>query len=139
MRARYEDEPSSLRPMQMIAPFLAKHGYNTLRRFGYSYLLRGFSIASIELGLGASLFVSGVAFGLWHWMASIYSGIPASAGTVVLAALPIIVGVQMLLSWLNFDVTAEPRLPVHTLLGERNNSIQVIPPNSSISTPRSTS
>jgi len=78
-------------------------------------------------------FVSGAAFGLWHWAVSICSGIPASAGTVVLAALPIIVGVQMLLSWLNLDVAAEPRLPVHTLLGEQHASIQGILPTPSLS------
>jgi len=121
MRARYEDEPSSLHPLRVIGPFFGGHVYNTIRRLGYSYLLRGFSIASIELGLGAALFASGAAFGLGRWLMSIYSGIPATAGTVVLAALPIIVGVQMLLSWLNFDVTAEPRVPVHTLLGCQKN------------------
>jgi len=66
MRARYEDQPSSLRPLRMIGPFLGGHMYNTIRRLGYSYLLRGFSIASIELGLGGALFVSGAAFGVWH-------------------------------------------------------------------------
>jgi len=105
--------------MRMIAPFLSGHMYNTVRRLGYSYLLRGFSVASIELGVGAGLVLTGMIFGLWHWASSIHSGIPATSGTVILAALPIIVGMQMLLSWLNFDVSAEPTLPVHILLGNR--------------------
>jgi len=121
MRARYEDEPSSLSPMRVVGPFLLGHAHNTLRRIGYSYLLRGFSVASIELALGAILFSSGCAFGLWQWISSIHTGNPATAGTVVLAALPIIVGVQLLLSWLNFDVAAEPKIPAHTLLGEKQN------------------
>ncbi|HVK51733.1 MAG TPA: glycosyltransferase family 2 protein [Pseudoxanthomonas sp.] len=122
MQARYEGEPSSLRPMRMIGPFLRGHLRNTVRRVGYSYLLRGFSVASVELGVGALLLLTGSAFGIWQWIASNHSGIPATAGTVMLAALPIIIGVQMLLSWLNFDVAAEPRLPVHGLIGDRQSS-----------------
>lgn len=119
MQARYEGEPSSLRPLRMVGPFLRGHLHNTIRRIGYSYLLRGFSVASVELGLGALLLLAGGAFGVWQWIASSESGVPATAGTVMLAALPIIVGVQMLLSWLNFDVAAEPRQPMHALLGDR--------------------
>ena len=122
MQARYEGEPSSLRPMRMIGPFLRGHLHNTVRRIGYSYLLRGFSVASVELGLGMLLLLSGTCFGLWRWINSSGSGVPATAGTVMLAALPIIIGVQMLLSWLNFDVAAEPRSPVHALLGDRQSS-----------------
>ncbi|MCL7715266.1 glycosyltransferase family 2 protein [Stenotrophomonas mori] len=122
MQARYGDEPSSLRPLRVIGPFLRGHLRNTVRRIGYSYLLRGFSVASVELGLGLVLLLGGTAFGLRHWIGSSDSGVPATAGTVMLAALPIIIGVQMLLSWLNFDVAAEPRTPVHTLLGNRQSS-----------------
>lgn len=122
MQARYEGEPSSLSPMRVIGPFLHGHLRNTVRRIGYSYLLRGFSVASVELGLGIALLLGGTTFGLWRWIGSTDSGVPATAGTVMLAALPIIVGVQMLLSWLNFDVAAEPRSPVHALLGDRQSS-----------------
>ena len=119
MRARYEDEPSSLSPARVIGPFLFGHLRNALRRIGYSYFLRGFSVASIELLLGPSLLVLGTGFGLWQWMASSESNVPATPGTVMLAALPIILGMQMLLSWLSFDIAAEPRHPVHPLLRER--------------------
>ncbi|WP_411833723.1 glycosyltransferase family 2 protein [Pseudoxanthomonas mexicana] len=119
MRARYEDEPSSLSPLKVLIPFLLGNLRNTLRRIGYSYFLRGFSVASVELLLGSLLLTAGAGFGLWQWHDSAESGVPATAGTVMLAALPIILGMQMLLSWLNFDVTAEPRQVLHTLLGDR--------------------
>jgi len=35
----------------------------------------------------------------------------------MIAGLPIIMGMQMLLSWLNFDEASEPLQPVHRLLG----------------------
>lgn len=117
MRARYEDESSSLQPMRMIGPFLLGHLRNTLRRIVYSYGIRGFSVASVELVLGSALLAGGTLFGLWRWMLSLDSGVPATAGTVMAAALPVIIGLQMLLSWLNFDMASEPRQPVHRLLG----------------------
>lgn len=118
MQARYEDETSSLSPARVLAPFLAGHLRNTVRRIGYSYLVRGFSLASVELLLGTLLLLGGAMFGAWRWWASAETGIPATAGTVMAAALPVIIGVQMLLSWLNFDVASEPRQPVHRLLAD---------------------
>lgn len=118
MQARYEDETSSLSPARVLAPFLAGHLRNTVRRLGYSYLVRGFSLASVELLLGTLLLLGGTAFGVFHWWSSAHTGIPATAGTVMAAALPVIIGFQMLLSWLNFDVTSEPRQPVHRLLAD---------------------
>ncbi len=119
MVARYEGEPSSLRPMRVIGPFLLGHLRNTARRVLYDYFVRGFSVASVELVLGAVLWLWGAGYGTWQWLESIRSGTPATAGTVMLAALPIILGSQMLLSWLNFDVNAEPRMPVHPRLKAR--------------------
>ncbi len=120
MVARYEGEPSSLRPMRVIGPFLLGHLRNTARRVLYDYFVRGFSVASVELVLGAVLWLWGAGYGTWQWLESIRSGTPATAGTVMLAALPIILGSQMLLSWLNFDVNAEPRMPVHPRLKARS-------------------
>lgn len=119
MRARYENEPSSLQPMKVFWPFLWGHLRNALRRICYTYFLRGFSVASIELLLGAILLLAGGGFGLWQWQVSSDSGTPATSGTVMVAALPIILGMQMLLSWLNFDVASEPRHPVHPMLRDR--------------------
>ena len=122
MRATYADEPSSLRPMRMVGPFMRGNIRNCCRRLLYSYFLRGFSAASMELILGLPLFLFGLLFGLWHWIDSIVAQQPATAGTVMLAALPLILGTQLLLSWLNFDVAAEPRQPVHALLTRRGNA-----------------
>ena len=120
MVARYEGVPSCLRPMLVIGPFLLGHLRNTARRVLYDFFVRGFSVASVELVLGAVLWLWGAGYGTWQWLESIRSGTPATAGTVMLAALPIILGSQMLLSWLNFDVNAEPRMPVHPRLKARS-------------------
>lgn len=116
MVSAYGDEPTSLRPLRMIAPFLRGNLRNSIRRIFYNYFLRGFSVASLELVIGTVLLVFGLFFGGWHWWLSRAYAIPATAGTVMLAALPLILGAQLLLSWLGFDVAAEPRQPVHPFL-----------------------
>jgi glycosyltransferase involved in cell wall biosynthesis len=118
MASTYADEPSSLRPLKMIGPFLRGNVRNSFRRIFYSYFLRAFSIASLELLFGLVLWAFGVVFGGLHWWWSMAEGVPASAGTVMLSALPLILGTQFLLSWLAFDVAAEPRYPVHGMLCE---------------------
>lgn len=113
MRAVYAEENSNLNIGKILLPFLTGHARNFGKRLFYNYFLRDFNIASIELVLGLSLFVFGLVFGLVQWESSISSGAPASAGTVMLSALPIIVGVQLLLSFLQYDIQAVTKFPVH--------------------------
>lgn len=119
MHAAYADESSSLRPMHMIGPFLRGNLRNFSRRLLYSYFLRGFSVATVELMMGLPLLAFGVCFGAIHWWRSAVDLVPSTAGTVMLAALPTIIGVQLLLSWLNFDVASEPAYAVHPMLDEQ--------------------
>ncbi|RDS80989.1 glycosyltransferase family 2 protein [Dyella psychrodurans] len=116
MPAAYAGEPSSLHPLSAIGPFLRGNFRNLARRIVYSYFVRGFSAASVELLIGCPLVLFGLMFGAWHWWASIVDNTPATAGTVMLAALPLVVGIQFIVSWLNFDVAAEPSRPVHPFL-----------------------
>jgi dolichol-phosphate mannosyltransferase len=128
MRAVYGDEASGLNPARMILPFLFGNLYNAGRRVIYSYFVRGFSLASLELLAGGPLLTFGVAFGGWQWWASRNTGVAATAGTVMLAALPVILGTQLLLSWLNFDVAAEPRLAIHPRLSSRRRDLETTTP-----------
>ena len=70
--------------------------------------------SKLELVFGSLLLLFGTGFGLWQWNASIVSGVPATAGTVILAALPVILGFQLLLAFLNFDIGNVPRRPIHS-------------------------
>lgn len=112
MPARYQGEESSLSIRRILPIFLAGHGRNFLKRILYSYFLRDFNIASIFGLVGTGLVVFGIGFGLDHWWRSSQTGIPASAGTVMLSALPVLIGLEMLLSALNFDVASTPRTPI---------------------------
>ena len=111
--AVYGRENSSLRIATVALPMLGGHLRNFAKRLIYAYFLRDFSVASIEWLLGPLLLLFGVFFGVTEWWRSTATGEVASAGTVMLAALPILIGFQMLLSAINFDVQSVPRQAVH--------------------------
>ena len=117
MAARYGDETSNLHVIREVLPFLRGNLRNFLKRIVYAYFLRGFSVASLELVLSLPLLGFGVAYGVAQWMESAALGESASAGTVMLAALPVLIGSQLLLGFLNYDMQNEPRIPLVRLLG----------------------
>ena len=86
------------------------------KRIFYNYFLRNFNPASLYFIFGFSAFIFGVIFGGLKWKESIEDGLLASGGTVMLSALPVILGFQMLLSALQYDISNEPRVPVHPQL-----------------------
>ena len=116
MTARYGNEKSTLDIRKAVRNFAARHFVNTAKRVFYSYFLRDFNVASVELVLGIFLFLFGVIFGASEWRESVVTGVPATAGTVVLAALPIILGTQMLIAFLDFDIRNVPKAPIHPKL-----------------------
>lgn len=112
MTSCYGDEVSNLKIFKVIIPFLRGHGCNFIKRIVYNYYLRNFSIASLELLLGMAFLMFGIIFGSIAWWNSAVSGQTATAGTVMLAALPVILGVQLLLSFINYDIASNPRIPL---------------------------
>jgi dolichol-phosphate mannosyltransferase len=116
MRALYGDEQSSLQIHRQVLPFFFGHIKNFFKRTFYTYFLRDFNIATLQLlaGLGFGLF--GLIFGLSAWSQSIETGIEASAGTVMLAGMPSIIAVQFLLSFLNYDIQNIPSHPLSKAL-----------------------
>jgi glycosyltransferase involved in cell wall biosynthesis len=120
MTARYSNEKSGLRPAREAVPFLVRHLVNFGKRVFYNYFLRNFNIASIELVLGALLLPFGVAVGVYHWVQGALVGTIATSGTVMLAALPVIVGVQLLIGFLSYDMQNVPRTPLQRRLWGRS-------------------
>lgn len=123
MRAIYADETSSLHPTRMISHFGRRHLVNTCKRISYSYFLRDFSVASLELVFGTLLFAFGMMFGAYHWLNALGTGATTPVGTVMLAVLPLLVGLQFLLAFVGYDVANSPAEPVAPLLsGVRRNA-----------------
>jgi glycosyltransferase involved in cell wall biosynthesis len=113
MDAVYGDEVSNLKISKIVTEFLAKHVRNFGKRVFYNYYLRNMSLASIELPLGLLLLGFGIVFGGWHWFDSAGAGKATTAGTVMLSAMPVLMGMQLLLAFLAYDIAAVPRRPLH--------------------------
>lgn len=113
MDAKYGDEISNLKISKIIGEFLFKHVRNFLKRIFYNYYLRDISLASIELPLGLLMLFFGVGFGSYHWLESAQAGLPTPAGTVMLAAMPILMGMQLVLAFIGYDIASVPRRPRH--------------------------
>lgn len=108
MPARYGDERSQLSVGHAAAtfPFLLIRGLG--RRFFWRYMIRDFTAVTVCVLAGIPALAFGVIFGVYHWWQSIATGHTASAGTVLLAALPIILGFQCLLTAFVLDIVAQP-------------------------------
>jgi len=109
MPARYGDEESSLVIRRVAGEFAAKHLSNTTKRLFYSYYLRNFNIASIEIALGAAMIAFGAWIGATRWYEGYRHNTPATSGTVMLAALPVLIGIQLVLAFLTYDLQNVPR------------------------------
>jgi dolichol-phosphate mannosyltransferase len=120
MEAHYADEKSNLKIGQVFGQFLTKNLRELMKRILYTYFMRDFSLASAQLLLGTLLMGFGGIFGGIEWAHSMSTGETASTGTVMIATLPIILGFQLLLSFLGFDMTNEPKQPIQPLLSFRD-------------------
>ena len=117
MRASYGDEVSNLRVSHQLGPFMAGHMRNTFRRILYRYFFRDLSLASLQLVAGGGLFLFGLVFGLYHWISAPPDQL-VPTGTIMIAALTFLIGFQLVLSFLNYDISASPREPLHPFLAK---------------------
>jgi dolichol-phosphate mannosyltransferase len=113
MDASYGDEVSNLKISQVVSEFLAKHGRNFFKRLFYNYYLRNMSLASIELPLGLCMIAFGVIYGGWHWFASSHADLATPAGTVMLSGMPVLMGIQLVLAFLAYDIASVPQRALH--------------------------
>ncbi len=116
MKSSYRDEITNLRIGEILGPFLAGHMRNLGRRLLYKYFVRDFSIASIELLAGFVLFAYGFFFGAYSWAWGSLAGESVPTGTIMLAAVTLLIGFQLLLAFLNYDILSVPREPLHPLI-----------------------
>ena len=125
MDAKYGDEESNLKISKIVGEFLLKHIRNFSKRIFYNYYLRDMSLASIELPVGVALLLFGSFFGLFNWIESASRQLPTPAGTVMLSALPILMGLQLILAFIGHDVASVPRRPFHLLRGNVQKTIKM--------------
>lgn len=112
MCAKYADEVSGLKISKIVGEFFIKHLRNFIKRIFYNYYLRDLTVASLELPIGLFLFVFGTIFGFYNWGMAALNNTSTPLGTVMIAALPILVGIQLILAFLSYDVSTIPRRPI---------------------------
>ena len=108
MDAKYHSEQSNLKINKIIGEFLIKHTRNFAKRIFYNYFLRDASVASIELPLGLGFFLFGIIYGSLKWTAFAKANLATPVGTVILASLTTLIGLQLLLSFLAYDINSVP-------------------------------
>lgn len=119
MDAKYGDEVSGLKISSIVGEFFMKHVRNFFKRLFYNYYLRNMSMASIELPLGLLAFLFGVLYGSYHWFMSSATGHLTPAGTVMLSAMPVIIGLQFILAFIAEDIASVPRRAIHRAFNTR--------------------
>lgn len=116
MDAQYGEEVSNLRISSILPEFLWKHTLNVMKRLFYNYFLRDLTLASLELVFGFGMLTFGVMFGLYHWLEALHTHVLTPLGTIMLATLPSIVGLQLLLAFVGFDIANQPKIVIHDVL-----------------------
>ena len=106
--AKYDDQLSNLSTITTIFTFPPRLFKYLLQRIIFQYFLFDFTAVSVYLLVGFPLILFGIAWGLSKWYQSYLTGIVTSAGTVLIAVLPIILGIQFITSAVSFDITSKP-------------------------------
>lgn len=110
MPAIYAGEISSLSVGKSLLEFSFHLFRSFIRRVWLQYFVLDFSLGSLFLVVGTLLCLFGGIWGIYYWDKSIRTQITASTGTVMVAVLPVILGVQLLLQAIAFDVQNVPRV-----------------------------
>lgn len=109
MPARYLGERSSMKISRILVKFPLRLMSRFWRRILERYVLRDFSPVALFLGLGIPLFLWGVGFGAHGWYLSAKTGVVASTGTVMVSALPLVLGFQLILHAILLDIEFCPK------------------------------
>ena len=109
MKARYGDEKSSLSVTRTLFGFPPKLLKAFIRRIILKYFLFDFNIASVYILFGVPFFIFGVIYGILNFIKYASSHVGAPTGTVVIPTLLIILGFQLLLAAVSYDILNYPK------------------------------
>ena len=106
--AQYGTEVSGLSIRRILWSFPLRLIRRSIWRFIKRHVVNDFGLVAVLATVGAAFTLFAVAYGAYHWIESAASGTPATAGTVMIAVVPLILGVQMLLQGLALEVQSSP-------------------------------
>lgn len=108
MEAIYGDEISNLKVGSVVWPFIRFHVRKTTIRVLLTYYIRDFSIASLELPLGVFMMMCGIVYGAYNWVVDSVLRVVTPTGTVMLSTVLLLLGAQLILAFLAYDIAAVP-------------------------------
>lgn len=108
MPAIYGDEESNMKIFKMPFLFSINLAKKYIARMWKGYLMYDFNIGSVYILLGWPLFLCGVIYGGYNWYYYASKGEFTPVGTIMISALLTIVGFQLLLQALQFDMQNNP-------------------------------
>ena len=109
MPAIYGEEKSSMSVWKMPFVFFPKLLKTFIKRIAKSYFVYDFNMSSIYILLGVPLFLFGFIYGLYTWWFYSSNSIFAPTGTIMLVTLTIIIGFQLLLQAVHYDIIKAPK------------------------------
>lgn len=124
MPARYQGAPSSLSIPRVLAEFPLRLFASLVRRVFLRNFVYDFTVESLHLIFGLILLLAGAGYGGYQWVWHATNRVAAPTGTVVLSAVLILIGVQLLISAISLDLQSVPREPMNDgpiPAGERRN------------------
>jgi glycosyltransferase involved in cell wall biosynthesis len=108
MHPSYGNERSSLRPMMMIGHFTPRLIGRFFYRIFMNYFMRDFNAVSVFLTAGVPTFLFGIAWSVVHWIRYARVHLPTPTGTIIIGALAILIGFQLILQAIVLDIENEP-------------------------------
>ncbi len=113
MNSVYRNEKSNLVIKKIFFEFLKKHFINFCKRIFYNYYLRNFTIASIELPIGIFMFFYGLITGYSNLKYYESIGTATPEGIMVMKIVLVIIGAQLLLNFINYDMNSYPKTAIN--------------------------
>ncbi|HEX2893872.1 MAG TPA: glycosyltransferase family 2 protein [Marmoricola sp.] len=107
--AHYGEETSTIRLIPTAYRNLKAIQVGFWRRIYYKYVLYGFHPIALFLLAGFALGIAGTLFGVYLLIGRLASHSVPTSGTVMLSVLPIILGLQLVLTALSMDVSNEQK------------------------------
>lgn len=120
LMSHYAGEQSNLKTRSVLLPFLWAHGVRFMRRVTLNYFIRDFSFGSICVLFGPPLLLFGFVLGVANWLANWVRDVPTPTGTIMLAALCMLLGIQLTLFFFASDIASAPGRALHPVLRKRS-------------------
>ncbi len=112
MPARYRNEVSNMLIHRILFQFPFKLFRAFVKRIVLKNFIYDFTMASVYILVGTPLLLFGLVFGGIKWIYYAGLNIPAPAGTIMLATLSVLLGIQLLLSAVESDLRSTPKEPL---------------------------